>query len=442
MTQALPSSVKTDRMFRLRAAVGSPFRLWLQVRDQSTQLSWVLAGKFALMGANAAIMLFLANALDLSTYGLLVITISGQLLISRLLMLGVDAGMVRLTAVPELRSSSQKVVTAGLIVMAGTSGGLIAIVLSATPVLAHFAVPGWVGPCIVAGAIGTSFVDYGYSFRLARHEYRLAALAQGGTAIWRAGLTALVAVKLPAYPVAALIAYHGASLLSGMFQTVFIARVSERPGRALLKRLLRYSFWLGKANVIVIFTLYQGTFLLMLLRQPAATGVFGLGLSLSLGFFAIYNAYSEYLAVRVRAIENVAEIPRFLRRARVAAFVMIVACVPIVFVIAALMPRLLGPEWREVVPVFVYLAASMLLLIPQAPLVAVCHYLLKPQLITLGWTMRAILIAVFGLVLFPRLGAIGVAMAQLIGSLLVLVVLNWLVVNSLRSASRYEERSS
>jgi|GEM_PF-3584854 len=442
MTQALPSSVKTDRMFRLRAAVGGPFRLWSQVRDQSTQLSWVLAGKFGLMGANAAVMLFLANSLELSIYGLLVITISGQLLISRLLMLGVDAGMVRLTAVPELRSSAQKIVTAGLILMAGTSGLLIVIMLLATPVLARFAVPGWVLPSIVIGAIGTSFVDYGYSFRLARHEYRLASLAQGGTAIWRAGVTALVTIKLPAYPVATLIAYHGASLLSGMVQTVFISRLSERPERALLKQLLRYSFWLGKANVIVIFTLYQGTFLLMLFKQPAATGVFGLALSLSLGFFAIYNAYSEYLAVRVRAVEHIEEIPRFLRRTRAAAFVMIVACVPVIFLVAALMPVILGPEWREVVPVFVYLAASMLLLIPQAPLVAACHYLLKPQLITLGWTMRAVLIAAFGLILFPRMGAVGVAMAQLIGSALVLVVLNWLVVNSVRSCVRHEERST
>ena len=69
--------------------------------------------------------------------------------------------------------------------------------------------------------------------------------------------------------------------------TFFIVKISERPDCALIKRLLRYFFWLGKANVIVNFSLYQGTFLLMLLKQPAATGLLGLGLTSSLAFFAL-----------------------------------------------------------------------------------------------------------------------------------------------------------
>jgi len=434
MTQALPSSVKPGKLFRLRAAIGGPTGLWSQVQNHWAELSWVLGGKLGLMGANAAVMLFLANRLGLDTYGLIVITISGQLLISRLLMVGVDAGMVRLTAVPELRSRSQEVVGAGLVLMACTSGALLVLMLVVTPLLSRFAVPSWVLLCIVAGAIGTSLVDYGYSFRLARHEYPLAALAQGGTAIWRVGLTALAAVQLPAYPLAVFAAYHGASLLSGLFQTLFILRISDRPDRALIKRLLRYSYWLGKANVIVIFTLYQGTFLLMLLKQPAATGLFGLGLTLSLGFFAIYNAYSEYLSVRVRSVEHLKDLPRFIKRAVAAALILTLACVPIIFVVASLMPWLLGPEWHEVVPIFFYLSASMVLLIFQAPLVAACHYLLKPQLITLGWVIRAILIGVGGLILAPQMGATGVAIAQLIGAVLALLILSWSVAGSMRSA--------
>ena len=433
MTRALPTA-KSDKNYRLRAAIGSPVGLWAQIRNPSGELSWVLAGKSGLIGANAAVMLFLANRLELTTYGLLVITISGQLLISRLLMVGVDAGMVRLTALPELRSRSQAVVAAGLVVMACTTGTLLAVWLLVTPVLSHFAVSGGVVACIVAGAIGTSLVDYAYSFRLARHEYPLAALAQGGTAIWRLGLTALAAVRLPAYPFAVFIVYHGASLLSGLFQTLLIARIAERPDRALTKRLLGYSFWLGKANVIVIFSLYQGTFLLMALKQQTATGLFGLGLTLSLGFFAVYNAYSEYLSVRIRSVEHIKDIPRFIKRAVAAAVFLILGSVPIVFILAALMPWFLGSAWLEVVPIFAYLSASMLLLILQAPLTAACHYLLKPQLITFGWVMRVVLIGIFGIILAPQFGAIGAAIAQLIGSALALIALSGLVAGSLRSA--------
>jgi O-antigen/teichoic acid export membrane protein len=215
---------------------------------------------------------------------------------------------------------------------------------------------------------------------------------------------------------------------------LLVARAGKRTDRALIKRLLRYSFWLGKANVVVIFTLYQGTFLLMMLNQPAATGLFGLGLTLSLGFFAVYNAYSEYLSVRVRAVEDVSDLPRFMKRATAAALILMLACVPVVFVIAALMPWLVGPHWNQV-PIFVLLSASMILLILQAPLVAACQYLLKPQLITLGWVMRAVFIGVAGIILAPKMGAmgaIGASIAQLIGSALTLLVLTWVVVNAIR----------
>mgnify|MGYP003286608712 CR=1 FL=1 len=341
--------------------------------------------------------------------------------------------MVRLSAVPELKARAQQVVTAGLVVIAATSGVLLVAMVLATPFASLSGTPAWLLLCVAAGAIGAALVDYGYSFRLARHEYPAACLAQGGTAIWRFGLTMLAAVKLPSNPVVVFAAYHGASLISGVVQTLLISKVTERTDRALIKRLLGYSYWIGKANVIVIFSLYQGTFLLMMLNQPAATGLFGLGLTLSLGFFAIYNAYSDYLAVRIRAVEPISDVPRFMKRAMAAALVLTLACIPIVFVIAALVPWLLGPEWREV-RIFVLLSASMVLLIFQAPLVASSQYLLKPQLITLGWVLRVLFIGIAGLILAPQMGAIGAAIAQLIGSALALIVLSWLVVNSLRTA--------
>ncbi len=421
---------------QLWAAAGGPLGLWSQVRTHSGQLSWVLAGKFGLLGANAAVMLFLANHLELKAYGLLVITISCQLLLSRVLMVGVDAGMVRLTALPELSLRSQEVVTAGLILMACTSGLMLLVWLLIAPALASFAVPNWLVACIAAGAIGTSLVDYGYNYRLARHEYSLAALAQGGTAIWRVGLTIFAAVMLPAYPIAVFAAYHGASLLSGVFQTVIVAARRRRPSRELIKRLLGYSFWLGNANVIVIFSLYQGTLLLTLLKQPEATGLFGLGLTLSLGFFAIYNAYSEYLSVRIRSVAHVEEIGRFIKRAMAGALLLALACVPLVLAVTVLMHSMLAPRWLEVLPIFLYLSASMVLLIFQAPLVATCHYLLKPQLITLGWVVRVVLIGVAGFMLAQVMGATGAAIGQLVGSTLALLVLSGLVARSWRSLLR------
>jgi O-antigen/teichoic acid export membrane protein len=433
MTHALSSTAKATKVSQIWAAIGGPFGFWSEIRTQSGNLSWVLAGKLGLAGSNAAVMLFLAKHLELSTYGLLVITISAQLLISRFLIVGVDSGMLRLTAIPELRSRAQAVVMTGLVFITFTSAVLLISMLLVTPVLAQFDVPAWLLVCIVAGSIGTAFVDYGYSYRLAHQEYPAAALAQGGTAIWRLGLTTLAALKLPAYPRAVFVAYHGASLLSGLVQSFVIARVRARADRGLLRQLLRYSFWIGKANMIVIFSLYQGTFLLMMLNQPAATGLFGLGLTLSLGFFAISLAYSEYLQVKVRSIEHLKDLSPFIRRSMAGALILMVACVPVVFVAARVLVWF-GPEWRQDVSIFVYLSASMVLLILQAPLSAACHYLLKPHLITLAWVVRAVLIGIVGLILAPTMGAIGAAIAQLIGAALALILLAWLVVSSLRSA--------
>jgi len=435
MTQALPFTIKAKN--RLWAAVGGPIGLWTTLTKGGVDLSWVLGGKFALMGANAAVMLFLAERLDLQTYGLLVITISGQLLISRLLLLGVEVGMIRLIAIPDLRTREREVVTAGLVFIICTSIVLLIASLLFVPLLARFGIPGWVVLCIVVGSLGTTFVDYGYGFRLAHQQYPLAALAQGGTAVLRLGLTSIAVVSLAARPVAVFMAYHGASLCSGLVQAIIIAVTNwERPDKSLIGRLLRYSFWLGKANIVVIFTLYQGTFILMLVKEQAETGIFGLALTLSLGFFAIYNAYGDYLLARIRAVENIRGIPGFLKKSLFAGLVLILACVPVVFAVAKLLPWFLGPEWLEVVPVFAYLAASMLFLIVQAPLEAVCHYLMKPHLVTVGWLVRAILISVVGLMLAPSLKATGVAIGQMLGAALGLLMFSYVVASALRSATR------
>ena len=436
MTQALTSTIRVKN--KLWAAIGGPINFRAALTKGSRELFWVLAGKFALMGSNAVVMLFLAKRLDLKIYGLFVLTISGQLLFSRLLMLGVDAGMVRLTTTVDLQSRTDEVVTAGYVTIACASSTLIVLGFLSLPLISPFDIPPWTVACIVIGSIGLALVDYGYSFRLARQEYPLASLAQGGTAIWRLAVTTVAAVVTP-YPLIVFLAYHGASLLSGLLQTFIIARTSwKRPDTALIKQVLRYSFWQGKANVIVIFSLYQGTFLLTLLDQKAATGIFGLALTVSLGFFAIYNAYSDYLLTRVRLVKQISALPGFVTRTLLSALSLIVACVPVVFALAWLLPWFLGPEWQGFAGVFVYLAAAMVSLIVQAPLEAAFHYLLKPQFISFGWLTRAALVAIAGLSLAPTMGARGAAIAQLFGFALGLVVLSFLFAISYRSAAKAE----
>ncbi len=429
------ATARSANNIRQSSGAGALLATWAVVR-RASELVWVLSGKFVLLGANGALMLYLAHRLELDTYGVLVLTIGLQLLLSRLLMLGVDVGMIRFSRTSELRHRSHQVVAAGLIVILGATCALLLVSLVTTPVLAWFRIPLWVPLSVVAGAIGTSLVDYVYSVRLVRNEYPLAAVAQGGTSIFRLGVTVLANVLLPSSTLIVFITYHGASLLSGMAQTIGLSKVSRPwPDRELIRRLVRYSLWQGKTNVLVIVGLYQGTFLLMLLGQQAATGIFGLGLTLSLGFLAIYNAFFEYLLARIGSVKNIHDLPRFMKRAFGASFTLSIACVPLVVGVAVLVPWLLRPELSEVIPIFYYLAASTILLIHQAPLEVASHYLLRPQLVSFVWLMRAVLIAIPGFMLASAMGVRGAAIAQLIGSGLALFVLAALVHRAFRRAA-------
>jgi len=413
------------------------FTHWSQTGSRVIELTWVLGSKFALMGSNALLMLFLANRLELTIYGVLLVTISTQLLVSRILMMGVNVGMVRLSALEAGSAGSREVVAAGLNLIFASSAILVVLLIVTAPLLYFLEIPFWVAGCAVAGAIGTSLVDYGYSFRLAEHQYPLAAIAQGGTALLRFGLTSLTALVSGAYQFV-FIFYHLTSLLSGLVQAAFIPRANKRGfDSEQIKKLLRYSWWQGQANVIVIFTLYQGTFLLMLLGQEEETGIFGLSLTLSLGFFAIYNAYNEYLLARVRTVAT-HRLTQFVKRAYLGSIALTILCIPVILVLMVLLPYLLHPELSETASVFLFLSASMALLILQSPLEIASHYLLLPKLVSFGWAMRAVFIGIVGLFLAPNLGATGAAIAQLVGSLLATLVFAVVVSGAVRSRGRTE----
>ena len=70
----------------------------------------------------------------------------------------------------------------------------------------------------------------------------------------------------------------------------------------------------------------------------------------------------------------------------------------------------------------------MLVLILQAPLQAACHYLIRPNFVAMGWTIRIVAIALLGWRAAPVSGATGVAAAQFGGALVSLgtfAVLVW-----------------
>ncbi len=390
------------------------------------------------MGTNAALQLLLAYHLELAIYGLLVTTIGAQLLVSRVLMLGMDRGMIRLCALPELRDRSRQVVQAGLaVILVATSvlvlGSLVVGVGLSPFVASEFW--GWAVASVVGGSFGTALIDYVYGYRLARLEYRAAASVQASTGLVRLGLTVPPLLLFPQYPLIAFVSYPLASLLCGLAQTfVLTHRRRFRPERSLLWRLLRYSLSLGIADLLAVLSLYQGLFLLTLLGQQAHGGLYGLALTLSFAFIAVSTAFFDYIFPRMVSIENRKSLPRFLALSLAAAFAIAIACVPVILAIAAVLPWFIRPELLATKPLFYWLAGSMLMLILQCPLSAACQYLLRPHLVLLSIALRVVSIGILGFLLVPAEGALGAAVAQLGGSALVLVALAVLVAIELRPA--------
>lgn len=444
----MPSDVLDAQIQRVKGSKEGPeppagLARILAHRQPAGELAWVLAGKLAMMGANAALMLLLAERLELKLYGLLVTSISGQLLLSRVLLLGVETGVIRLHTLPELRHQDRELFNAGRVVIWRMSALLILVALAAALAGDFSAAPRWPDLVIasaVAGAIGTALVDYSYSFYLSHVRYRAAALSQSVTALGRLAITMLAVLLWPQQPSLAFLAYVGASLASGLLQTALIRSAEggrrDRPEAALVRRLLSFSLWQGGTNFVALLYLYLGTFLLAWSGEEAAAGIFGLGLTLSMGFFAVYNAYIEYLLPRIARVESLNALPSFLVRAFGGALILALGGIPVAVAIGWMVARLLNPELHNVTPVFYCLSASMLLLVCQAPLEAACHYLLRPQLALFGWVLRVICAGGLTLTLAPGRGAWGAAVAQLGGTAVGLMAFAVCVIAALRAARK------
>jgi O-antigen/teichoic acid export membrane protein len=419
-------------------------RLWASIfsaRARAGELAWVMAGKFGMLGANAALMLLLAQRLELAAYGQFVTLISGQLLLSRVLMPGIECGVTRLRTLPAYRLRGGQLTRAGLQVIWGLGAiaalGALAICLVWEALgEPHWWI--WLTAAMVGGALGTALVDFCYRMHLAQLRYRAATTAQSGTALLRLTALAPLALWWPQQTWLLFLLYPIVTLLAGLLQT-WLLKLPRGAGFdfPMIGELLRYSGWQAVTNIAAVLSLYQGTFVLNFYGQAAATGLFGLGLSMSQGFFAINNAYTEYLLPRAVRAGHLRELRSFLRRTLFGSLLLASGGVLATLVLGQLI-QFLKPELHTVEPIFYCLAAALLLLSFQAPLSAAIHYLMRPQLLTCGGVLLVICTGSLSLWLAPAYGAWGAALGQLGGTALALLLLVILLALAWRSAQHAE----
>jgi O-antigen/teichoic acid export membrane protein len=431
----MPDSLGDSRQSGISRLVLFP---WQSLRLHGIALGWVSAGKLMLLTGNAVLILFLSDRLRLDTYGIFVAVVGAQVLVSRVLMLGVDAGMIRLKTVGELRVRAEELERAGFLIIARSSALLLLACLLLGPLVFHFAFPRWsfaIVQAVALGAIGQALVDYVYFYHLSHFAYRKAALVQGGTALARLVLTATASVLIPQAPLPVFLSYTGVVFGVGIWLALAIwFRSGATPNSATFRKLLSYSLWQGGVNIAGAFSLHQGTFLLVYLGYAGAAGVFGMGLTMSLGFFAIYMGVSEFVFSRVVRIGSQERLPGFLLKASGASLLVSLSCVPVALAIGKIAPYVLKrPLWASI-PAFYWLTAAMLVLILQAPFQATCHYLMRPNFVAIGWIVRIVSITLLGWRAAPVYGATGVAAAQFAGSVIGLSTFVVLVLIATRLA--------
>lgn len=423
-----------DKVLGWIVAVG-PVSALSSIRGRAGELGWVFAGKLALIGANAVLMFLLAEVMQLELYGVLVAAISGQLVLSRLLLLGVDFGMIRLRTLH--KNESDQVVRAGLKVIYHAAAVVGVIVIGIGLVSFWWSsVPFWLLSSIYLGAVGTALVDYSYCYQLSEHQFRNAGLVQSGTGLARLILSAAAVLLVPSVPYLVFVVYPATSLISGSVLAASLARKYQPKSKSTgVWPLLRFSLWLGAANFAALTSLYLGTFVLLAFSLEEENGILGLCLALSMGFFAVYNAFGEYVSARIARLESAKEIPGFVATWLGVGLALAVACIPIALGMGVIIPRFLPPGFATMAKPLYLLSASMLILLIQSPLQSACVYLLRPHLVVFGWVIRVLVAAVLTVALARGWGALGAATAQLFASLASWIAFAVFVIVGIRSGT-------
>ncbi len=404
-----------------------------RVRAPGAGLTWVLFGKAGLMGANTALLLFLAARLPVAVYGMFVAVAGAQVVLSRAVLAGTDGGVVRLSSQGgSLRRP--ECIGAGLAIlrrtaMLATAAGLLAALLP-------LPWPRWVGPVVAAGGIGIALVDFGYYCRLAQLDYRSASAVQGAMGFVRLVLTVTALFVWPAHPAAAFIGYGLGGLLAGLLQLRSAARHATRPPAGAVKHLFRYSAWQGGASLICSGALQVGTFIFLSLGKHEAAGIFGLGLSLSLPFFFLYNAYFEFLLPRISRVSGGRALFVAILTWSGVAVALSGACVPVAIVAAMIFPKVFHSNLLAAIPVFYWLAASHTLLLVQAVFEAASHSLLRPVYVLVAWATRLVATAAAISILAQTGDPVRGGMGQFLGALISVVLIGLLVIGSMRRQPR------
>jgi len=288
-----------------------------------------------------------------------------------------------------------------------------------------------VGLLAVVWAGARALLDVLRSGLLAQQDFRRTALLTSTSAA--TGLTALTFVLSSGeLTVARLLSAHALGLFSSSIAGIWLLAPLARGGTRWVsaRPLFDYARWPALSEGTRLLQVNLGAPLLAGLAGPAQAGLFGMGRYPAYVFDVIAVTLYQYWLAKAVSVPDRASmrgyIARQLRRAAGLGLAMIIAAV-----LAMPLLPLLGEEFALAGPLFVLSAVDFALVLLIRPIETVFHGLSRPRLELLQRSLALPILFIAALLLAPRWGSIGMAIAHIIASVTALAAGGFLLRRAL-----------
>ncbi len=192
-----------------------------------------------------------------------------------------------------------------------------------------------------------------------------------------------------------------------------IAVAFKRPSASLsiLRETLNYSKWVALSGIAYMAMPYLARFILAVLASLEEVGIFSAGMTFTVAFSTLNTAVRAVIFPKVTALEDRAQIRRYLGRlARIAPYYALLVVLGIAF-LAILQWSVLGAEYRRALPVFLVTACALAVVIFLGLGTMLVHTMMRPQVDAWVNVVRLGLMVILAYILVPAFHALGAAVA-------------------------------
>ncbi|MCO6472633.1 MAG: glycosyltransferase [Melioribacteraceae bacterium] len=287
---------------------------------------------------------------------------------------------------------------------------------------------------IAIGIVSTTLFDFFLIIYSIQLEYLKIAFINNLVAFLR--LTSVLLLIIILKPNAGILfwAYAGSGLIGAIILSIkYFSNIvpSSKINFEEIKKLLKYGSFETVTGISRQIISNGGPLILASLSTKAEAGLYGIGMSLSFVYSVIaLNIRSYFFPIGSRLISNDTIIPFIRRTVRLTLPLFFLGIISLI-IAKPILESFYSESKAEAYPVFVLLSLPAILKLFFSSLLILLHYYFKPQYIAYEAFGRSILFLIIAFIV-SGYGAIGVASALLLTSLIGVGVILYLVHNELK----------